>query len=68
MAMAARMVMNTDAMTSNPEQLLILQNWFSPAFPVGAFSYSAGLETAIVRGDVHNRDSLAGWLRLAIPW
>ena len=63
MAMAARMVMNTDTMTSNPEQLLILQNWFSPAFPVGAFSYSAGLETAIVRGDVHNRDSLAGWLR-----
>ncbi len=63
MDMAARMAMNTDSMTPDAEQMLILQNWFSPAFPVGAFSYSGGLETAIARGDVYNRDSLASWLR-----
>ncbi|MGB1710561.1 MAG: urease accessory protein UreF, partial [Candidatus Puniceispirillaceae bacterium] len=57
------MAMNTDSMTPDAEQMLILQNWFSPAFPVGAFSYSGGLETAIARGDVYDRDSLAGWLR-----
>ena len=61
--MAARMAMNTDSMTLDTEQMLILQNWFSPAFPVGAFSYSGGLETAIARSDVYDRDSLAGWLR-----
>ena len=42
MDMAARMAMNTDSMTPDAEQMLILQNWFSPAFPVGAFSYSGG--------------------------
>ena len=63
MDMAARMAMNTDIMTPDAEQMLILQNWFSPTFPVGAFSYSGGLETAIARGDIYDRDSLAGWLR-----
>ena len=63
MAMGARMAMSTDQMTTAAEQLLILQNWFSPAFPVGAFSYSGGLETAIARGDVDGPDSLTGWLR-----
>ena len=63
MDIAAHMAMNTDSMTPDAEQMLILQNWFSPAFPLGAFSYSGGLETAIARGDVNDRDSLAGWLR-----
>ena len=63
MDMAARMAMNTDSMTPDAKQMLILQNWFSPAFPVGGFSYSSGLETAIARGDVYDRNSLAGWLR-----
>ena len=66
MAMGARMAMSTDQMTTAAEQLLILQNWFSPAFPVGAFSYSGGLETAIARGDVDGPDSLAGWLRTTV--
>ena len=74
MGMAAPMAMSTDmpatsteTMTTAPaEQQLILQNWFSPAFPIGAFSYSGGLETAIARGDVHDRDSLADWLRTVL--
>ena len=66
MAMVAHMVMSTDIMTSEAEQMLILQNWFSPVFPIGAFSYSGGLETAIDRGDVHDRHSLADWLRITL--
>jgi len=42
--------------------LLRLQTWLSPAFPVGAFSYSHGLETAIVDGPVTTPDALAAWI------
>ena len=67
MDMAARMVttMGIDMTATPAEQLLILQNWFSPAFPIGAFSYSSGLETAIARGAVHDRDSLTAWLTVS---
>lgn len=39
-----------------------LQTWLSPAFPTGAFSYSHGLEQAIVSKLVHNQQSLLEWL------
>lgn len=42
--------------------LLRLLTWLSPAFPVGAFAYSHGLERAILDGLVRDRESLAGWL------
>lgn len=42
--------------------LLRLLTWLSPAFPVGAFSYSHGLERAIHDGVLVDRDSLVGWL------
>ena len=58
--------MGTEMTATPAEHLLILQNWFSPSFPVGAFSYSGGLETAIARGAVHNRDSLADWLTVSL--
>ena len=58
--------MGTEMTAMLAEHLLILQNWFSPAFPVGAFSYSGGLETAIARGAVHDRDSLADWLTVSL--
>ena len=60
--------MGTEMTATPAEHLLILQNWFSPAFPVGAFSYSGGLETAIARGDVHDRDSLTDWLTITVPY
>jgi len=41
---------------------LKLQSWFSPAFPVGAFSYSHGLEPAIDAGVVKDRETLIAWL------
>lgn len=42
--------------------LLTLTQWLSPAFPVGSFAYSHGLEAAIVAGDVSNGDTLQEWV------
>jgi urease accessory protein len=42
--------------------LLHLMTWLSPAFPVGSFSYSHGLETAIRDGTVSRADTLAAWI------
>jgi urease accessory protein len=42
--------------------LLRLMTWMSPAFPVGAFSYSHGVEHAIHQGLIHDRQSLEDWL------
>jgi urease accessory protein len=40
----------------------LLLVWFSPAFPVGAFSFSHGLEQAVEDGDIADRASLQPWL------
>lgn len=45
-----------------PQTLLRLMTWMSPAFPVGAFSYSHGLERAVHDGLVTNREDLEAWL------
>ncbi len=42
--------------------LLPLMLWLSPAFPVGSFAYSQGLEWAVEAGDVKDARSLGGWL------
>jgi len=42
--------------------LLTLVQWLSPAFPVGGFAYSHGLEWAISEGQVTDADSLRTWL------
>lgn len=42
--------------------LLTLVQWLSPGFPVGAFSYSHGLETAHEAGDVTGAEGLEDWL------
>ncbi|UTD27465.1 urease accessory protein UreF [Bradyrhizobium sp. WD16] len=42
--------------------LFRLMTWLSPAFPVGAFSYSSGLEWAVEAGDVTSAGSLRDWL------
>ena len=44
------------------KSLYRLINWFSPSFPIGAYSYSRGLETAIERGFVNNRTDLVDWI------
>jgi len=42
-----------------PAELLI---WMSPAFPIGAFAYSQGLESAAARGMVTDAETLTDWL------
>ena len=37
-----------------------LMTWLSPSFPVGAFSYSSGIEWAVEAGDIVDAASLAG--------
>jgi urease accessory protein len=39
-----------------------LMTWLSPAFPVGAFSYSSGIEWAVEAGDIGDAASLQDWL------
>jgi urease accessory protein len=43
-----------------------LMAWLSPSFPVGAFSYSSGLEWAVEAGDVKDASSLQRWLTVII--
>ena len=40
-----------------------LTSWLSPAFPVGAYAYSHGLEHAVEAGLVSDRSGLEDWLR-----
>jgi urease accessory protein len=39
-----------------------LMAWFSPAYPVGAFSYSSGIEWAVEAGDIKDAETLRQWL------
>jgi urease accessory protein len=39
-----------------------LMTWLSPAFPVGSFSYSSGIEWAVEAGDIADAASLRDWL------
>jgi len=47
-------------MASDP--LYRLLAWLSPAYPIGAFSYSHGVETAVEEGLIRDRASLVAWL------
>jgi urease accessory protein len=52
--------MTTDGATK--AALYRLMVWFSPAYPVGAYAYSHGLEWAIAVGEVKDSPSLKEWL------
>lgn len=53
--------------TENGHQpLLRLMTWLSPAFPVGGFAYSGGLETAVREGHVLTAADLQDWLETAL--
>lgn len=60
----------TTSTESNPDHisetdqasLFRLMTWFSPAFPVGAFSYSSGIEWAVEAGDIADNVTLQEWL------
>ena len=41
-----------------------LMAWLSPSYPVGAFSYSSGIEWAVEAGDIIDAPTLTDWLSL----
>jgi len=43
-----------------------LMAWLSPAYPVGAFSYSSGIEWAVESGDIADAETLKRWLAVTI--
>jgi urease accessory protein len=49
-------------MVIESSQLLLLLNWMSPAFPIGAYAYSHGLEWAIEHGDVKSAADVETWI------
>jgi len=53
-------------MPTDPASLLTLAQWLSPAFPVGGFSYSHGLEWAVDVGDIRDADGFLDWLRAVL--
>jgi urease accessory protein len=48
------------------QALLRLTAWLSPAFPIGSFAYSGGLERAVADGLVTDAASLAAWISTLI--
>lgn len=53
-----------DDINSGP--LYRLMAWLSPSYPVGAFSYSSGIEWAVEAGDIGDAASLRRWLVVVI--
>jgi urease accessory protein len=58
--------MGTTMGTSEAAALYRLMAWLSPAFPVGAFSYSSGIEWAVEAGDIKDASSLQRWLAFVV--
>ena len=60
--MGMTMMMITITATVMTEARYRLMTWLSPAYPIGAFSYSHGLEHAVEAGLVTDRASLSDWI------
>jgi urease accessory protein len=52
----------TTIMTPPPEQLAALLQLTSPSLPIGGYSYSQGLESAIELGLVHDESTAGQWI------
>lgn len=63
---AVAITIMTDASGAGSAALYRLMAWLSPAYPVGAFSYSSGIEWAIETGDIKNAETLKRWLAVMI--
>jgi len=48
------------------DPLYRLLAWLSPSYPIGAFSYSHGIETAVEEGFIKDRASLVAWLETVL--
>ena len=53
----------TDGIMSTKQPMLTALQWLSPAFPVGSFAYSHGLEWAIEAGHIKDEPTLQSWLQ-----
>jgi urease accessory protein len=49
-----------------PASFYRLMAWLSPAYPVGAFSYSNGIEWAVEAADIKDADTLKVWLSVML--
>lgn len=58
----ARLAEPTTLSADEGAALYRLMTWLSPSFPVGAFSYSSGIEWAVEAGDIADAASLRDWL------
>jgi urease accessory protein len=58
------MIMVADGMSL--ATLFRLMAWLSPSFPIGAFSYSSGIEWAVEAGDIVDAESLRRWLAVVV--
>ncbi|WP_182086893.1 urease accessory UreF family protein [Aureimonas sp. ME7] len=61
-----RTTLDAEASAALLPALLKLQTWLSPAFPVGAFGYSHGLEAAIAEGRIAGADACRGWIETLV--
>jgi urease accessory protein len=59
---ASEVSSRADMSGSEAAALYRLMTWLSPSFPVGAFSYSSGIEWAVEAGDITDAASLRQWL------
>jgi len=50
----------------NAAALYRLMAWLSPAYPIGAFSYSSGIEWAVEAGDIKDAGTLQRWLAVLL--
>ena len=50
----------------DPRALYRLMTWLSPAYPIGAFSYSGGIEWSVEAGDIRDAATLQSWLTVMI--
>jgi urease accessory protein len=70
--MATSTVITTTTMTevksdaAGAAALYRLMAWLSPAYPIGAFSYSSGIEWAVEAGDISDAPTLERWLAVTI--
>jgi urease accessory protein len=48
------------------DALYRLMTWLSPAYPIGAFSYSSGIEWAVEAGDIKDAETLHHWLEATL--
>jgi urease accessory protein len=58
----AIITMTITSIIMDSASLYRLMAWLSPSYPVGAFSYSHGIEWLVETGAIKDRDTLAEWL------